>query len=54
MICVLLERKLTITKSGGTKVKLIKDNFISKHKLWTAVGKPRQGDVYKNMIQAKT
>ena len=36
------------------KLNSLKDNSITKHKIWTAVGKPRQGDAYRNMIQAKT
>src|ERR1700761_1109346 len=36
------------------KLNSLKDNSVTKYNLWTTVGKPRQGDVYRNMIQAKT
>ena len=35
------------------ELSLLKDNSIRAHKLWTTLGKPRSGDIFRTMQQAK-
>jgi hypothetical protein len=35
------------------ELSLLKENSISTHRLWTSIGKPRSGDIFRNMQQAK-